>query len=81
MQAAGGTGRSPEGVQGCGPGAAQRSQSGPGSGPDHAAAGGHLLDLARTGTVTLLTAVKDPERSHVPVLIDHLKRQQQERHV
>ncbi|QMU79967.1 DUF488 family protein [Streptacidiphilus sp. PB12-B1b] len=44
--------------------------------PDHAAAVSHLLDLARTRTVTLVTAVKDPERSHVSVLIDHLKRQQ-----
>ncbi|WP_127354974.1 DUF488 domain-containing protein [Actinacidiphila soli] len=44
--------------------------------PRHAAAVGHLLDLIRTSTVTLVTAVKDPEHSHVPVLLDHLQRQQ-----
>ena len=31
-----------------------------------------LLDLARGSTVTLLTAVKDPEQGHVPVLVDRL---------
>lgn len=33
----------------------------------------HLRDLADRGTVTLLTAVKDPGHSHVPVLLQHLR--------
>lgn len=44
--------------------------------PGPAAAVSHLLDLARTSTVTLVTAVKDPEHSHVPVLVEHLQQQQ-----
>jgi uncharacterized protein YeaO (DUF488 family) len=32
----------------------------------------HLRDLAARGPVTLLTAVKDPGHSHVPVLLAHL---------
>ncbi|GAA1226180.1 DUF488 family protein [Kitasatospora nipponensis] len=47
--------------------------------PDHAVAVGHLLDLAGTSTVTLVTAVKEPDRSHVPVLVEHLRRWQGER--
>ncbi|MEZ0092672.1 DUF488 domain-containing protein [Streptacidiphilus sp. EB129] len=31
-----------------------------------------LLDLARESTVTLVTAVKDPEHSHIPVLLERL---------
>ncbi|GGZ36871.1 hypothetical protein GCM10010387_33680 [Streptomyces inusitatus] len=42
--------------------------------PDRVAAVGRLIDLARASTVTLVTAVKDPEHSHVPVLVDHLRR-------
>jgi len=34
---------------------------------------GRLRDLAAKGTVTLLTAVKDPDHSHVPVLLRHLR--------
>lgn len=30
------------------------------------------LDWCRRGPVTLLTAARDPDRSHVPVLRDHL---------
>ncbi|MEU3795338.1 DUF488 family protein [Streptomyces fructofermentans] len=41
--------------------------------PDHAAAVGHLLDLASASAVTLLTATKEPDRSHVTVLVEHLK--------
>ena len=33
----------------------------------------HLLDLARDSTVTLVTAVKDPDHSHLPVLVEHLR--------
>jgi uncharacterized protein YeaO (DUF488 family) len=40
--------------------------------PAPEAAVGHLLDLARTSTVTLVTAVKDREHSHIPVLLDRL---------
>jgi uncharacterized protein YeaO (DUF488 family) len=43
--------------------------------PEHAAAVDRLLVLAGASPVTLLTAVKDPERSHVSVLVDHLRRQ------
>jgi uncharacterized protein YeaO (DUF488 family) len=32
-----------------------------------------LRALARTGAVTLLTAVKDPAHGHVPVLLAHLR--------
>lgn len=32
-----------------------------------------LRDLAAAGTVTLVTAVKDPDHSHVPVLLQQLK--------
>ncbi|SEP03465.1 DUF488 domain-containing protein [Actinacidiphila rubida] len=41
--------------------------------PDHDDAVGHLRGLAAAGTVTLLTAVKDPGHSHVPVLLAHLR--------
>lgn len=47
--------------------------------PEQAAAVDHLLDLARTSTVTLVTAVKDPEHSHIPVLTDQLERRRSER--
>lgn len=40
--------------------------------PDLEPAAGHLRDLAAAGPVTLLTAVKDPGHSHVPVLLEHL---------
>lgn len=33
----------------------------------------HLHDLASSGPVTLLTAVKDPDHSHVPVLLESLR--------
>jgi uncharacterized protein YeaO (DUF488 family) len=33
----------------------------------------HLLALAGSTTVTLVTAVKDPEHSHIPVLVEHLR--------
>ncbi|MFG2433569.1 DUF488 domain-containing protein [Streptomyces sp. NPDC048508] len=39
---------------------------------EHAAAVEHLLGLASDGTVTLVTAVKEPENSHVGVLVSHL---------
>ncbi|MEU8791306.1 DUF488 family protein [Streptomyces sp. NPDC048643] len=42
---------------------------------EHAAAVEHLLDLAREETVTLVTAVKEPENSHVGVLVAHLGEQ------
>ncbi|MFF8959827.1 DUF488 domain-containing protein [Streptomyces sp. NPDC014894] len=42
--------------------------------PERVAAVGRLLELARGSAVTLVTAVKDPEHSHVPVLVEHLKR-------
>jgi uncharacterized protein YeaO (DUF488 family) len=41
--------------------------------PDHEDAVRHLRELAGKGTVTLLTAVKDPDRSHVPVLLARLE--------
>jgi uncharacterized protein YeaO (DUF488 family) len=34
---------------------------------------GRLRGLAARGPVTLLTAVKDPDSSHVPVLLDRLR--------
>ncbi|MFD3652661.1 DUF488 domain-containing protein [Streptomyces sp. 24-1644] len=44
------------------------------SDPAHTEAVGELLDLLREGgPVTLVTAVKDIPRSHVPVLVDHLE--------
>jgi uncharacterized protein YeaO (DUF488 family) len=33
----------------------------------------HLLALAGSTTITLVTAVKDPEHSHIPVLVEHLR--------
>jgi uncharacterized protein YeaO (DUF488 family) len=33
----------------------------------------HLRDLAGKGTVTLLTAVRNPDHSHIPVLRAHLE--------
>ncbi|MEO3973834.1 DUF488 family protein [Streptomyces sp. CAU 1734] len=42
--------------------------------PEAAAAVDRLLVLARDSAVTLVTAVKDPEHSHVPVLVGHLRR-------
>ena len=33
----------------------------------------HLRGLARKGPVTLLSAVRDPSHSHVPVLLAHLE--------
>jgi uncharacterized protein YeaO (DUF488 family) len=33
----------------------------------------HVLDLARGSTVTLVTAVKDPGHSHLPVLVEYLR--------
>ncbi|MFD5026719.1 DUF488 domain-containing protein [Streptomyces sp. NPDC058373] len=49
--------------------------------PAHTAAAGELLDLMGQGTVTLITAVKEVDHSHVPVLADHLRylRSQRER--
>ncbi|WFB10644.1 DUF488 family protein [Streptomyces sp. LX-29] len=41
--------------------------------PEPEAAARHLRELARTATVTLLTAVKDVDSGHVPVLLDHLR--------
>ncbi|MEU8673926.1 DUF488 family protein [Streptomyces sp. NPDC048560] len=42
--------------------------------PAHTAAVGELLALLREGgPVTLVTAVKDVPRSHVPVLVEHLE--------
>ncbi|WP_436736197.1 DUF488 domain-containing protein [Streptomyces sp. BBFR102] len=41
--------------------------------PAHTAAVGELLDLMDQGTVTLVTAVKEIDRSQVPVLVDHLR--------
>ena len=43
------------------------------SAPEPQAAVQHLRTLARDSTVTLVTAVKDPDHSHVPVLIDQLR--------
>ncbi len=40
--------------------------------PDRQDVAARLRDLAAKGPVTLLTAVKDPAHSHVPVLRDHL---------
>ncbi|MEU2022774.1 DUF488 family protein [Streptomyces sp. NPDC016469] len=46
------------------------------SGPAEAAAVDELAGLVREGgPVTLVTAVKDVEHSHVPVLADHLEHQ------
>jgi uncharacterized protein YeaO (DUF488 family) len=36
-------------------------------------AAAHLREEARDHTVTLLTAVKNPDTSHVPVLLEHLQ--------
>ncbi len=42
--------------------------------PAHTEAVARLVGLVREGgAVTLITAVKDVEDSHVPVLVDHLK--------
>ncbi|MHC0431755.1 DUF488 domain-containing protein [Streptomyces sp. O3] len=41
--------------------------------PDAAAALERLRELAATGPLTLLTAVKDPAHSHTAVLVDHLR--------
>lgn len=42
----------------------------------HTEAVGELVDLFRAGgPVTLVTAVKDVDHSHVPVLVDHLEHQ------
>ncbi|WP_069172053.1 DUF488 domain-containing protein [Streptomyces griseus] len=42
--------------------------------PAHAPAVGDLVALVREGgPVTLVTAVKDVESSHVPVLVDHVE--------
>jgi uncharacterized protein YeaO (DUF488 family) len=41
--------------------------------PDLAEPARRLRELASQGPVTLLTAVKDPSHSHVPVLLDHLR--------
>ncbi|MEU2891920.1 DUF488 domain-containing protein [Streptomyces albidoflavus] len=41
--------------------------------PAHRAAVGELLDLMDQGTVTLITAVKEIDRSQIPVLVDHLR--------
>lgn len=43
--------------------------------PDAAAAVADLLALARDSRVTLLTATKDLQRSHAPILADHLRTQ------
>lgn len=42
------------------------------AGPEQGPAVQRLRELARTRQVTLLTAVKDPEHSHVPVLLARL---------
>ncbi|MET9217725.1 DUF488 family protein [Streptomyces sp. NPDC003300] len=42
------------------------------AGPEQVPATQRLREQARAGSVTLLTAVKDPEHSHVPVLLAHL---------
>jgi uncharacterized protein YeaO (DUF488 family) len=44
------------------------------AGPEPLAALRRLSELARTATVTLLTAVQDPDRSHVTVLVEQLDR-------
>jgi uncharacterized protein YeaO (DUF488 family) len=41
--------------------------------PAPAEAARHLRELAQEGTVTLVTAVKDPEHSHVPTLLAALR--------
>lgn len=41
--------------------------------PEREAAVRRLAGLARDSTVTLVTAVKDVEHSHVPVLVDRLE--------
>jgi uncharacterized protein YeaO (DUF488 family) len=41
--------------------------------PGLAPSAGHLRRLASDRPVTLLTAVKDPAHSHVPVLLAHLR--------
>jgi uncharacterized protein YeaO (DUF488 family) len=33
----------------------------------------HVLDVALGSTVTLVTAVKDPDHSHLPVLVEYLR--------
>ncbi|WP_435129570.1 DUF488 domain-containing protein [Actinacidiphila sp. bgisy144] len=43
------------------------------SAPDLADDLAHLRDLAASRPVTLLTAVKHPDHSHVPVLLDSLR--------
>ncbi|HEY5833348.1 DUF488 domain-containing protein [Streptomyces sp.] len=43
------------------------------SAPEHADAVRRLRELAAAGPVTLLTAVKDPDRSHVRVLLARLE--------
>lgn len=40
--------------------------------PDRAETVAHLRGLAKKSQVTLVTAVKDPDHSHVPVLLAHL---------
>ncbi|MFF3617077.1 DUF488 domain-containing protein [Streptomyces sp. NPDC002580] len=47
--------------------------------PERAEAVGHLLDLADRDVVTLVTAAKEPERSHVSVLLAHLGRERARR--
>lgn len=42
--------------------------------PPAQAAVRHVLDLARGSTVTLVTAVKDPDHSHLPVLVEYLRK-------
>lgn len=44
--------------------------------PERAEALAHLKDLARSGTITLLTATKDVEHSEAEVLADRLRRMQ-----
>ncbi|MCX5205124.1 DUF488 family protein [Streptomyces sp. NBC_00237] len=44
--------------------------------PGPAQAVERLLEMARAGTVTLVTAVQDPGRSHVPVLVELLEQRQ-----
>ncbi|WP_329130591.1 DUF488 family protein [Streptomyces sp. NBC_01476] len=43
------------------------------AGPDAEATAERLRAAAARGPVTLLTAVKEPDHSHVPVLLDHLR--------
>jgi uncharacterized protein YeaO (DUF488 family) len=42
--------------------------------PERAEALAHLEDLARSGTITLLTATRDVERSEAAVLAERLRR-------